>query len=786
MCPDHFQTGRCSIYLVTCCIRCRFARPEAAAAAERNSQHSTTSISRVVPKTRIRHMLSRARHAASAFAPAPTSRWFGLLARWSREELFHIGDTKHENASRFSHVDGLIFACRFLNILIFTSTVFCAFGVRRLVSRGELGWILPSFAALGVVDTVSRLTRLRVTEKYERAVYDTLLLASNRSLCAERIAHEWRLFAQSEAALAVSGSRQNYVDAVAYAVLITACFAHSAYVRYIDEADAFSALILTRACVRALVSARRAKIDSARRVEFVALVTDNERSSHRGPSVSTSALVENGGELVAIVGDGRYDLFNRLIRGVEHADEVDVLLSPSKEWRVPEPVDRRVNALVLGSASSRVDALKRSRLIESLEAALCSSDRYLECALRKRPKETADDVIACSTSDGGACEIGLERARCAHARIMLAQDPFYEIYDERARLRAMNRLTNRRRSCVFTTTDIAVLPLCHRIVITEGNSVVFIGKWSSMLEGCDAHTIHRALSSSSSRRQTAPIDKSRVIHPSPREFLAAPTKNVAASMKGWNFQSVSLIVSIFACVGITPAISLHAFERWLDGKRRMWNPSNVLLYAAIGTFVASIAMQRIVAHSLQYSRTAHAFARVIYVALAAGFTMTSAADAAVAFAFTVFIAWSVDFNRLASRLNRQCENDHVRLAHFVARVSQGARQIRVSRCQYLYWDTFKNLLAALCADNRRRRKIRGVQHAWSSLCAVVGIAVGLSALDQSETSRRGALAFIGLQAVEVFIDLTNRDSLFDARRTHTVETQTGDSRPWLRRTRSSS
>ena len=746
MCPDHFQTGRCSIYLVTCCIRCRFARPEAAAAAERNSQHSTTSISRVVPKTRIRHMLSRARHAASAFAPAPTSRWFGLLARWSREELFHIGDTKHENASRFSHVDGLIFACRFLNILIFTSTVFCAFGVRRLVSRGELGWILPSFAALGVVDTVSRLTRLRVTEKYERAVYDTLLLASNRSLCAERIAHEWRLFAQSEAALAVSGSRQNYVDAVAYAVLITACFAHSAYVRYIDEADAFSALMLTRACVRALVSARRAKIDSARRVE----------------------------------------LFNRLIRGVEHADEVDVLLSPSKEWRVPEPVDRRVNALVLGSASSRVDALKRSRLIESLEAALCSSDRYLECALRKRPKETADDVIACSTSDGGACEIGLERARCAHARIMLAQDPFYEIYDERARLRAMNRLTNRRRSCVFTTTDIAVLPLCHRIVITEGNSVVFIGKWSSMLEGCDAHTIHRALSSSSSRRQTAPIDKSRVIHPSPREFLAAPTKNVAASMKGWNFQSVSLIVSIFACVGITPAISLHAFERWLDGKRRMWNPSNALLYAAIGTFVASIAMQRIVAHSLQYSRTAHAFARVIYVALAAGFTMTSAADAAVAFAFTVFIAWSVDFNRLASRLNRQCENDHVRLAHFVARVSQGARQIRVSRCQYLYWDTFKNLLAALCADNRRRRKIRGVQHAWSSLCTVVGIAVGLSALDQSETSRRGALAFIGLQAVEVFIDLTNRDSLFDARRTHTVETQTGDSRPWLRRTRSSS
>ena len=734
-------------------------------------------------------MLSRVRHAASAFAPAPTTRWFGLLARWSREELFHIGDTKHENASRFSHVDGLIFACRFLNILIFTSTVFCAFGVRRLVSRGELGWILPSFAAFGVVDTVSRLTRLRVTEKYERAVYHTLLLASNRPLCAERVAHEWRLFAQSEAALAVSGSRQNYVDAVAYAVLITASFAHSAYVRYIDEADAFSALILTRSFVRALVNARRAKIDAARRVEFVALVTDNERRSHRGPSVSTSALVENGGELVAIVGDGRYDLFERLIRGVEHADEVDVLLSPSKEWRVPEPVDRRVNALALGSASSRVDALKRSRLIESLEAALCSSDRYLEYALRKRPKETAtaDDVIACSTSDVGACEIGLERARCAHARIMLAQDPFYEIYDERARLRAMHRLTNRRRSCVFTTTDIAVLPLCHRIVITEGNSVVFIGKWSSMLEGCDAHTIHRALSLSlSSRRQTTRIDTSKVIHPSPREFLAAPTKNVAASMKGWNFQSVSLILSNFACVGITPAISLHTFERWLDGKRRMWNPSNALLYAAIGTFVASVAMQRIVAHSLQYSRTAHAFARVIYIALAAFLTMTSAADAAVAFAVTVFIAWSVDFNRLASRLSRQCENDHVRLAHFVARVSQGARQMRVSRCQYLYWDTFKNLLAALCADNRRRRNIRMAQHAWSSLCTVVGIAVGLSSLDQSEPSRRGVLAFIGLQAVEVFIDLTNRDSLLDARRAHTVETQTGDSKPWLRRTRSSS
>lgn len=39
-------------------------------------------------------------------------------------------------------------------------------------------------------------------------------------------------------------------------------------------------------------------------------------------------------------------------------DEVDVLFSSSKEWRVFEFVDRRVNVLVLGFVLLCVDVLK--------------------------------------------------------------------------------------------------------------------------------------------------------------------------------------------------------------------------------------------------------------------------------------------------------------------------------------------------------------------------------------------------------------------------------------------
>jgi hypothetical protein len=88
--------------------------------------------------------------------------------------------------------------------------------------------------------------------------------------------------------------------------------------------------------------------------------------------------------------------------------------------------------------------------------------------------------------------------------------------------------------------------------------------------------------------------------------------------------------------------------------------------------------------------------------------------------------------------------------------------------------------------NRQRRNLRAVQHAWSFLCTFVGVAVGLSALDQSEPSRRGILVFIGVQAIEVFVDFINRGSLLDMPQKYTVETQTCASKAWLRRTRSSS
>jgi len=631
------------------------------------------------------------------------------------------GKVVYERRDRYFVLVCAYRACRLLHL---TATIFCAFGARRLVSRGEVSWFVSSFVARVATDAASA-SALALAD----AARETPRAPTPESDTTRR--------AESFA--------QNAFEAIVCACLIIAGAAHSAYAGYVVEEDVFSSLVLGAACRSAIVNATGVR----RAMSSTSKTTDDTRANAHA-SVSTSALVNEPGESVAIVGDGAETLFRRIIRGVVDAGDVGVVVSPANEWTIPEPnVGVCSNALAFGDAVARVDAVRMERVVETLEASLASSSRFVEYVPRRTRGVAEDvDVDECLST---ACEIGLERARRARARVFVVEHPFRELDDVARRRRWMlTKLTSARRACVFTTTDICVLPFCTRIVVTRGEDVVFIGHWRELVRR--ASTTYACLRVGVAR-SPAPLRRRRVRRRSSRDPRArprlAPTRRDA---------QVALVV--FSCASVAPAMAAYALERWLDGKRSRVDDDSgdALLYAAVALFCVYVVTRRALA-----TRGAHSFslalARVGYVALASAcmFPTFWLAVAVMAF-FVALVGEGARPERATRRLERAVRERLSRATHFERRVARGRAQIRAAGCEDMYDDIGRRVASDARASLRRLVVARALSRAWVSGVVLTAFIFGAASLDAREdAARRGVLAFLALQTGDAMADVVERE-----------------------------
>ena len=613
----------------------------------------------------------------------------------------------------------LVYAYRACRLLHLTATVFCAFGARRLVSRGEFAWFVSSFVAHVATDAASG---------------SALALAA-----AER--ETPRATVVRETTLNVESFAQNALEAIACGCLVVAGAVHSALVGYVDEADVFSSLVAGAACRFAFSKATR-----ARRASRTTTTTTVAVSSTARASVSTSALVNEPGESVAVVGDGAETLFRRIVRGARDAGDVGVVVSPANEWTIPETNEcLRSNALVFGDAVARVDALRHERLLETLEASLASSSRGLEYAPR-RTRAAAEDVDV-DPFLSTACEIGLERARRASARVLVTEHPFRELDDVVARRRRVaTALTSARRSCVFTTTDACVLPFCTRIVVTRGDDVVFIGHWRELVR----------------HRSTARACLSHVAFSPParslrlrRARLGSRLPSSSRDARVASARDARIALAAFTCASVAPATATYALERWLESKRSRDASGDdaALLVAAVGSFLIHVVARRAFT-----SNDVRAFARIGYVALASAcmFPPSWRVVPAAAF-FVALVAEGARPGRATRRLEREFAERLARAKRVASRVSRGLAQIRAAGCEEMYEDIGRS--AELKARESLRRLVAA--RAASRMCVggvvLTAFVFGASSLDASEdAARRGFLAFLALQTREAMVDVVER------------------------------
>jgi len=632
------------------------------------------------------------------------------------------GKMLYERRDRYCFLVCAYRACRLLHL---TATIFCAFGARRLVSRGEFSWFVSSFVAHVATDAVS--ASVLALADAERETPRAPTPKSDTTRRAESFA-------------------QYAFEAITYACLVIAGAAHTAHVGYVVEEDVFSSLVLGAACRSAIVNATGVRRASTSTTSTTTTTDDKRADSHA--SVSTSALVNEPGESVAIVGDGAEKLFRRIVRGIVDAGDVGVVVSPANEWTIPEPnVGVCSNSLVFGDAVARVDALRMARVVETLEASLASSSRFVEHVPR-RTRGVAEDVDV-DEFLSTACEIGLERARRARARVFVVEHPFRELDDVARRRRWMlTKLTSARRACVFTTTDICILPFCTRIVVTHGEDVVFIGHWRELVR--HASTAYACLRVGVAR-SPAPLRRRRVRRQSSRENRArsrlAPTRRDA-----------QFALVVFSCASVAPAMATYALERWLDGKRsRVDDSGDALLYAAVASFCVYVVTRRALATHGASAFTL-ALARVGYVALASAcmFPKFWLAVAATAF-FVALVGEGARPERATRRLERAAGERLSRATQFERRVTCGRAQIRAAGCEEMYEDIGRRVASDARASLRRLVVARALSRAWVGGVFLTAFIFGASSLDAREdAARRGFLAFLALQTGDAMADVVER------------------------------
>lgn len=618
------------------------------------------------------------------------------------------------------------------------STIFIAFGIRRLLDRDEYGWLTAALCARAVIDVVGR------------ACVDSVRRRALKESCRARAFDDGDSNASIEGFDIGPRARDRRIAAGALVAIAIACVAHSGYLGYVEEADAFSALILLAECVRWFQQTpRRAPSDGSVPMRAKPETPPSE------PAVSQSALSscgDSGNVVIAIVGDGRGRLLDRIIR----AREKSVVSVFETEWTIPEPFEVccRVNRLVYGTAATRVNALERARLIERLEHAMCSSSRSSEYAVQ--PQRIKDDLDGVESMTIHACDVGIERARRARVKCALVAEPCHETSaDPIARVHAIKRALCRDRelSVIFTTTDFAVLPWCDRIVVTEGCEVVFVGNW---LE-CDRRTVHRAFLTT-------------------RSFKTPPTHRVRGDelcVIESVLSSKKTDIGVTFCLVASSSISLYAFERWLDGKRRWDSGGNALLAVSIALFVMHEVIERI--SERWYNSNHSAMSPALFVAIGSALVVPNAWMATLALAVPCFIACAsrLGFQTETDRALREEERARTQMTHFTTHLRRGWAQISVARCEEMYEEIFTNLLKRLDAALTRSRTLRVARDFFVYVCIIAFVASILQAMDESETTRRGSIALIwSAYAFDAFVRLDRGVDVRVASTSKAIGTQT--------------
>jgi hypothetical protein len=600
------------------------------------------------------------------------------------------------------------------------STIFLAFGMRRFLDRHEYGWLTGALCARAVIDVVGR------------ACVDSVTGRALRELCRARAFDDGDSNGSIEGFDIEPRARDRRIAAGALVAIAIACVVHSGYLGYVEEADAFSALILLAECVMIAECVRWFQ-QTPRHAASERSVPMSARPPSE-PAVSQRALSDSGNVVIAIVGDGRGRLLDRIIR----AREKSVVSVLETEWTIPEPFEVccRVNRLVYGTAATRVNALERARLIERLEHAMCSSSRSSEYAVQ--PQRIKDDLDGVESMTIHACDVGIERARRARVKCALVAEPCHETStDPIARVHAIKRALckDRELSVIFTTTDFAVLPWCDRIVVTEGDEVVFIGNW---LE-CDRRTVHRAFLTTRSFKT-----------PSTHRVLIDDERSVVERVPS----STKTDIGVTFCLLASSSISLYAFERWLDGKRRWDSGGNALLAVSIALFVMHEVIERI--SERWYNPNHSAMSPTLFVAIGSSLVAPNAWMATLALAVPCFIACTsrFGFQTETDRALREEERARTQMTHFTTHLRRGWAQISVARCEEMYEEIFTNLLKRLDAALTRSRTLRVARDFFVYVCIIAFVASILRAMDESETTRRGSIALIwSAYAFDAFVRL---------------------------------
>lgn len=602
------------------------------------------------------------------------------------------------------------------------STIFIAFGIRRLLDRDEYDWFTGALCARGVIDVVGK------------ACVDSVRGRALKESCRARAFDDGDSNGSIEGFDIEPRALDRRIAAGALVSLAIMCVAHSGYLGYVEEADAFSALILLAECARWFRQMpRRATSDGSVPMRAKSETPPSE------PAVSQSALSscgDSGNVVIAIVGDGRGRLLDRIVR----AREKSVVSVLETEWTIPEPLEVccRVNRLVYGTAATRVNALERTRLIERLEHAMCSSSRSSEYGVQ--PQRIKDDLDLDDVESMAihACDVGIERARRARVKCALVAEPCHETAaDPIARVHAIKRALckDRELSVIFTTTDFAVLPWCDRIVVTEGDEVVFIGNW---LE-CDRRTVHRAFLTTRSFKT-----------PLTHRILIDDERSVVERVP----LSTKTDIGVTFCLVASSSISLYAFERWLDGKRRWDSGGNALLAVSIALFIMHKVIEKI--SERWYNQNHSAMSPALFVAIGSSLVAPNAWMATLALAVPCFIACAsrFGFQTETNRAVREEERARTQMRHFTTHLRRGWAQISVARCEDMYEEIFTNLRKRLDAALTRSRMLRVARDFFVYACIIVFVASILRAMDESETTRRGSIALIwSAYAFDAFVRL---------------------------------
>lgn len=691
-----------------------------------------------------------------------------------------------------------------------------AWGAREFVEAkpGSRAWLVGAAFASGALDIFAEIVRSTLNVRFECVMYRNVAFAvspfteaddedkgddeDKDAVDADGVMQHSLPAARDAAVARVAGPILAYIFAFAFACVVIVSLAHSSYVGYVDERDVFGAIVCAQSSAAFAMSALRRRRRRHQRRLAATPMQNSPRARRQLLAISPAAVITAPRQRVAVVGPGRDRFFIRLARGAaststsmkkpQRRRPVTVTtFVPRHEWLVPEPLARRdacgasVNAQMLGTAKSRVDDVARARLVEFLRDALESDGECRRGVVKSHVDDKSNQTLS--------CDVGFARARAMRANVLLCQDPCADVIDcARKRRDAIHQrcdVAERRirASTVFTTNELAILPLCDCVVVVDDdteNSVRFIGSFATLC-GIGDVALTRCAFASHDYYHECMSDEDNVQRDVVRAECARATRGrrrhvgggfVAramdfASTRFGSPKRARVALSVIACVGVAPALATFALEQWLAGKR-IGTSSNALAIVGVCLGVLSFGCGAGVrAHFKSQTRDVdddddctpsfltltHACGRVVFISLVMAFVVSSM-DAPLVVVIALFAPAALMWHReaafcapLARTLRRECHRAYVRTAHLATRTRAGVRHICIARGENLYRDMLQHSLSELSARARRVRDVRALERSWMLVLITTAFALMLMVtMDNGASSKRGVVAVVGMRA----------------------------------------